>query len=325
MTIALLSLPFSSCSIWLLIIFLLIGFAALNFGGDYLTDGSVTIATNLNISKAVVGLTIVSMATSMPEMITSLLAAKTSPGLALGNIIGSNIANIGLILGITALIIPLTVQERLIQREVPLMIAVTILFLFFAIGGFERWEGLVMLTILLTYLYFVLRWAKKESAQESEESSAGGESHSTPKGIGLVVIGGVLLALGADVLVGTSIELAGRMGVSDVLIGLTIVALGTSLPELAASVSAARAGHGDICVGNVIGSNLFNLLLIGGSVASLIPIPVDPHLFLVEFPALMFITLLFLVLYKNGRKVTAPEGIFLILAYVGIITVSSIF
>jgi len=327
MTIALLGLPFPNYEIspaWLLILFLLIGFAALNFGGDYLTDGAVTIATNLNISKAVVGLTIVSMATSMPEMITSLLAAKTSPGLALGNILGSNIANIGLILGITALIIPLTVQQRLIRREVPLMIGVTLLFTLFAIGGFERWEGFVMLAILPVYLYFVIRWAKRDP-EEAQETSEETEACSTKKGLGFVVAGSALLAIGADVLVGTSVELAGRLGVSDVLIGLTIVAIGTSLPELAASVSAARSGHGDICVGNVIGSNLFNILLIGGAVASLIPIPVDPILFRMEFPALLFITLLFLVLYKNGRRVTAKEGLFLLFSYFSIIALSSIF
>ena len=140
-----------------------------------------------------------------------------------------------------------------------------------------------------------------------------------------MVAGGALLALGADLLVGTSVELAERMGVSDVLIGLTIVAIGTSLPELAASISAARSGHGDICVGNVIGSNLFNILLIGGGVASLFPIPVDSHLFMIEFPALMLITLLFLVLYKNGSRVTAKEGVFLIIAYFATIMVSTVF
>lgn len=328
MTFAIINLAFPDYSSWILLIFLAVGFVALNYGGNFLTEGSISIANNFHINKAVIGLTVVSMATSMPEMITSLLAVKTSPGLAIGNIIGSNIANIGLILGITALIIPLSVQSRLIRIEMPLLIVITGLFIYFAIGGFERLEGLVMLTIMFAYLYLVVRWAKKDSAKTKEllaESLDMGEPHSNFSGIMFVLLGGGLLAVGADILVGTSVELAGRMGISDVLIGLTIVAIGTSLPELAASVSAARAGHGDICVGNVIGSNLFNILLIGGGVASLIPIPVDAQLFWLEFPAMMLIVLVFLWLSTRGRKISYKEGLFLLSLYVAILTLSSVF
>lgn len=328
MPFAFINLSYPDYSYLILIIFLVIGCAALNYGGDFLTDGAVALANIFHISKAVIGLTIVSMATSMPEMITSLLAAGKSPGLAIGNILGSNIANIGLILGITALIVPLTVQKRLIRREMSLLIAVSALFIFFAMGGFSRLEGFVMLAIMAIYLFFVVRWAKQES-RESRALLPGSpilqKQHSLVGGVMYVISGGVLLAIGADTLVNASVEIAGRLGVSDVLIGLTIVAIGTSLPELAASVSAARSGNEDICVGNIIGSNLFNILLIGGGVASLIPIPVDSQLFRVEFPAMMLITIVFLWLATKGRQISGKEGIFLLALYFTILGLSSFF
>ena len=327
MTVALLSLQFPVFSIWILLLLLGVGFVGLTFGGDWLTAGAVTISTNLKINPVVVGLTVVSMATSMPEMMTSLLAAKDSPGLALGNILGSNVANIGLILGVTALISPLVIQLRLIQREIPILLSVTGLFALFAIGGYARWEGIVLLVIVFTYLFYVVRWAKQESTTveaEFEQEAAREGTHSTFVGGLLVLLGGGVLALGADVLIGSSVELAGRMGVSETLIGLTIVAIGTSLPELAASVAAARSGHSDICAGNIIGSNLFNLLLIGGGVATIIPIPVNPALLLVEFPALVLMTALLLWIFKSGHIVTRREGAFLLFLYVGVLSLSAV-
>lgn len=328
MPLALINLSFPDYPLWVLLTCLIIGFVGLHYGGDFLTDGSVAIANNFHINKAVIGLTIVSMATSMPEMTTSLLAAKTSPGLAIGNIVGSNIANIALILGITALIVPLTVEARLVKREMLLLIFVTGLFIFFAIDGYGRREGLVMLAIMATYLYFIVQWARKDSARTKEklsETTVYTKPHSTVTGVMFVVLGGILLAAGADLLVGASVELAARMGISDVLIGLTIVAIGTSLPELAASIAAARAGQEDICVGNIIGSNLFNILLIGGVVASLVPIPVDRQLFYFEFPAMMFTVLVFLWFSTRGQQISRKEGITLLSLYVTILAISSFF
>lgn len=327
MTFALINLPFSELTFWLLGLCLLVGLVGLTLGGDWLTSGAATVSVNLKINPVVVGLTIVSIATSMPEMMTSLLAAKESPGLALGNILGSNVANIGLILGVTAIVAPLSVQLRLIRREVPILIAVTTLYALFAWlgGGFSRVEGLVLLVLTASYLVYVVKSSREESAlveaEFVDEIESSGQ-RSTSSGFWLVVIGGALLALGADLLVGTSVEIASRFGVSDTLIGLTIVALGTSLPELAASISAARAGHSDICAGNIIGSNLFNILLIGGGVAAIIPFKVSPDLFLVEFPALILLTCLLLWIFKSGRVVSRKEGILLIILYAGILTLS---
>lgn len=327
LTLAILNLPVAELSAVLLVVILIVGLAGLTFGGDWLTAGAATISVNFKINPVVVGLTIVSIATSMPEMMTSLLAASESPGLALGNIMGSNIANIGLILGVTAIILPLSIQLRLIRREVPILLAVTVLFTVFSIGGLARWEGLVLLVLTVAYLYYVVRDARTEPEQvsvefmEEVEANAG---HSTLFGLGLLLLGVVLLALGADLLVTSSVELASRMGVSDTLIGLTIVALGTSLPELAACVAAARAGHSDICAGNIVGSNLFNILLIGGGVAAINPIPVDPKLMNFEFPALIALTALLLWVFKTGHTVSRKEGALLIFLYLAILSVSAL-
>ena len=325
MPLALIELPFASFPLWGLALVLLVGFAGLAFGGDWLTTGAAATSVNLKISPVIVGLTVVSMATSMPELLTSLLAAKNNPGLAIGNILGSNVANIGLILGVTALIAPLAVQSRLIRRELPLLVAVTVLFTLFAWGGFVRVEGLILLLLTVTFLVYVVRSAAGEKAAvdtELIEEVERASRLSTGKAAGFVVLGTIALALGADFLVGSSVELAGRFGVSDALIGLTIVAIGTSLPELAASVAAARSGHSDICAGNIVGSNLFNLMLIGGSVATITPFPVDAMLFRIEFPAMLLLTALLLWFFKSGHTVSRTEGVALLLLYVLVLSLS---
>ncbi len=324
MPFALLNLPAESFPGWGLCLLVLVGLAGLSYGGDWLTTGAAAVSRNLRIDPVVVGLTVVSMATSMPEMLTSLLAARESPGLALGNIIGSNVANTGLILGVTALIAPLVIQLRLIRREVPILLAVTALFYFFGLGGYNRLEGVILLALTVAYLVFVVHAAKRESSRVAEGFESEEPDRSTGSACWLVLGGGALLALGADGLVTASAEIAGRLGVSDVLVGLTIVAIGTSLPELAASVAAARAGHADICAGNIVGSNLFNILLIGGGVAVLIPIPVDSSLLIVEFPALIVLTGLLFWMFKTGRIVSRQEGLVLLLLYLSTLGLSSL-
>lgn len=326
-SLGLLELPFGTFSYWVLGLCLVVGLVGLTYGGDWLTQGAAATSVNLRINPVIVGLTVVSIATSMPELVTSLLAAKDSPGLAIGNILGSNIANIGLILGITALIAPLAIQMRLIRREVPILIAATLLFFVFAIGGFSRGEGAILLLLTVGYLVYIIRSAKEEPEAVSTEFLEEVESAaklSMGRALGLVALGALLLALGADMLVGSSVELAGRMGISDALIGLTIVAIGTSLPELAASVAAARAGHSDICAGNIVGSNLFNLLLIGGCVASITPFPVDSQLLRLEFPAVLLLTALLLWFFRTGQIVSRREGVVLLALYGFVLGLSSL-
>lgn len=327
MPLALLNLPVTELPIWMLLFLLLVGLVALVFGGDWLTQGAAAISINLSVNPLLVGLTVVSIATSMPELVTSLLAARESPGLALGNILGSNVANIGLILGITAVIAPMAVQSRLIRREVPILIVITGLFFYFALEGFTRTEGIILLALTVVYLSYVIRSARLEDAAINEEFMGEVQAAariSNLQAVGLVLLGAVLLALGADVLVGSSVELATRLGISDALIGLTIVAVGTSLPELAASIAAARAGHSDICAGNIVGSNLFNLLLIGGCVATIIPIPVAPELLRVEFPAMLALTMLLLWFFRSGHVVSRREGVVLLLLYLSILSLSAV-
>lgn len=313
---------------WLLLI-LAVGFVALTFGGDILTGGAAAISMNLKIDPIVVGLTVVSIATSMPEMATSMMAAKDNPGIALGNILGSNIANIGLILGIAAVIAPLKIELRMIRREVPILIGVTVIFGLFAMGGgFGRLEGLLLLALTVIYLIYVVRSAKaKESVGATEQFTEGTEElagKTTKAAIYFVLGGAALLAFGADLLVGASVEMAMRMGASEVFVGLTIVAIGTSLPELAASVAAVRAGHGDMCAGNIVGSNLFNILLIGGGVSAVTGMDVQDKLLLVEFPAVILLSGLLLWFFKSGHIVSRREGVSLLFIYVAILSLSAL-
>lgn len=329
MNLALIQLPFQELHLVWLVGLLIIGFAALSYGGEFLTSGAAAISVNMRIDPIVVGLTVVSIATSMPEMATSLMSAKDNPGIALGNILGSNIANIGLILGIAAIISPLKIELRLIRREVPIMIGVTVIFGLFAMGGgFHRLEGLLLLTLTLAYLIYVVRGAKSSDAADAVDQFTEGTEElarkTTKAALAFVVLGGALLALGADVLVRSSVEMALRMGASDLFVGLTIVAIGTSLPELAASIAAVRAGHGDMCAGNIVGSNLFNILLIGGGVSAVAGIDVRDKLLLIEFPAVIILSVLLLWFFKSGHIVTRREGVFLLFLYVAILSLSAL-
>ncbi len=323
---ALLSLNVADLPALILLALVLVSFFGLALGGDWLTQGAASLSNNFRINPIVIGLTVVSIATSMPELVTSLLAAPESPGLALGNIVGSNVANIGLILGVTAVIAPMVIQLRLIRREVPILIAVTGLFYFLARNGFTRGDGILLLLVTLAYLFYVVRGAKQArldpgAAFLQEIKDAAGKTNW--QAAVLVLLGALMLALGADVLVGASVELSTRLGVSDALIGLTIVAIGTSLPELAASVAAARSGHFDLCAGNIIGSNLFNLLLVGGSVALLVPYPVAPEMLRIEIPCMLALTFILLWFFRTGYILSRREGAVLLLLYVLVLSLSA--
>jgi len=327
MPLSLLDLNFGTFPGWLLVAVLAVGFVGLIFGGDALTEGAASISVNLSINPVVVGLTVVSIATSMPEMFTSLLAARESPDMALGNILGSNIANIGLILGITAVIAPLRIQLRLIQREVPILLVVTALYMVMAGNGYSRAEGIFLLIVTVLYLGFVVRWAlteSRDSLAEFGETAKEEAGLSTPKAAAMILVGGGALAIGAELLVGGCVEIAARAGLSEALIGLTIIAVGTSLPELAASIAAVRANHGDICAGNIVGSNLFNIILIGGCTAAFVPFQVDPRMLLVEFPAVLILSALLLVIFKTGHIVSRREGVFLLFLYLVILSCSGL-
>ena len=326
MLLTLIQIPFVELHLFWLLLLLALGFVALAYGGDVLTSGAAAVSVNLKIDPIVVGLTVVSIATSMPEMATSLMAAKDNPGIALGNILGSNLANSALILGIAAVIAPLKVERRLIRREVPILILMTAIFCLCAMGGgFHRAEGLFLLLLTVAYLIHVVRGAKaKDSAEQGIEGTEEIARKTTKAAVFFILLGGALLALGAEVLVGASVEMALRMGASELFVGLSIVAIGTSLPELAASVATVRAGHGDMCAGNIVGSNIFNMLLIGGGVSAFLGMEVRDELLLVEFPALILLSGLLLWFFKSGHVVSRREGVSLLFIYVGILSLSAL-
>lgn len=319
----LVSFDFSFMPTILLFFFVLIGITGLVLGGRWLTDGAIGISSFFNISPMIVGLTVVSIATSMPEMFTCLTAIQESAELALGSIIGSNIANIGLILGISALIAPLASDIRLIRKELPFLIFLTFLFVLFALGGFGRIEGIILVSIAFAYVVWVVRSSLKESSNNYLDEDLSFKSASRSNlmfALIWIILGTIFLSLGAQCLVSSAQQLALRIGVSEVFVGFSVVALGTSLPELAASVSASFAKKNSLCIGNVIGSNLFNLTLISGTSACFYPFPVNSSFFWVEFPLLIFSTiLLFLFLSKRDSLIGMKRGVVLITLYLIVI------
>ena len=319
----LVSFDFSFLPTILLFFFVLIGITGLVLGGRWLTDGAIGISSFFNISPLIVGLTVVSITTSMPEMFTCLTAIQESADLALGSIIGSNIANIGLILGISALIAPLASDIRLIRKELPFLIFLTFLFVLFALGGFGRIEGIILVSIAFAYVVWVVRNSLKESSNNYLDEDLSFKSASRSNlmfALIWIILGTIFLSLGAQCLVSSAQQLALRIGVSEVFVGFSVVALGTSLPELAASVSASFAKKNSLCIGNVIGSNLFNLALIGGTSACFYPFPVSSSFFWVEFPLLIFSTiLLFFFLRKTDSLIGMKRGVVLITLYLLVI------
>ena len=253
-------------------LFFIFGLAALTLGAELMVRGAARLALTFGISPLVVGLTIVAFGTSAPEMAVSVGAALNGTGdLAIGNIVGSNIANILLILGLCALIVPLAVNEQIIRQEVPIMIGASLLFLVLALDGrISRLEGGLLFFLVIVYTVFLItqsrRASKEAEAEFSEEmpdTHSRWDAHWSVQAL-LVVAGLGLLVLGAEWLVNAAVAVAHMFGVSDLLIGLTVVAIGTSMPEIATSLVAALRKQRDIAVGNVVGSNIFNILAVLG-------------------------------------------------------------
>lgn len=305
---------------------ILAGFVLLMWSADRFVDGAAATAKHAGMPSLLIGIVIVGFGTSAPEMVVSALAALDgSPGLALGNAYGSNIANTGLILGATAMVIPLTVNSKIIRKELPLLLVITcITAAFFWNGGLSRTESV----ILLAGFFSLIGWSVfsalrgKGDAIEGEYDSELAE-HDMPLGKALfwVVAGLILLIVSSRMLVWGAVTIAQQLGVSDLIIGLTIVALGTSLPELAATVAAARKGEHDIAIGNVVGSNMFNLLAVVGIAGAIAPMPTVPaELITRDWPMVMGLTIaLFIFGYGfRGRqgRINRFEGAALLLAYV---------
>lgn len=289
------------------------GFVMLVKGADWFVDGAAGIADRFGVPQLVIGLTIVAMGTSAPEAAVSITAAlRGNADITIGNVVGSNILNILIILGITSVIVAVAVAKSTIRYEIPYMIAITVLLLVLGCTGnvIGFGEGIILWLAFLLYLgyLFVMARRNKEAVEEQEEGS------SLWKLFAAAAIGLVLIVFGSDVTVDAATEIAKYAGLSERFIGLTIVALGTSLPELFTSVSAAMKGKADIAIGNIVGSNIFNILFVVGTTALITPVVFAPG-FAVDTIVAVAAGLLLLVCVLRSRKLTRTGGIIMLLGY----------
>jgi len=306
---------------------LLAGFVALYFGADWLVRGAARLQESLGLSPIVIGLTVVSLGTSAPEFIVAVLATvRGSADIAVGNVLGSNLANIGLILGATALVQPLLVVDRVVKREIPIMIFLTLLvYPLIMDTEVSRLDGVFLASLLGAYLTYVFFRGKKVPAPLiSKYSQMGKDVKTTGRArllvdLGLLLAGTLGLVMGGRAIVESAIYFSGTLGISELGIGLTVVAIGTSLPELATSLMAASRKQTDIAVGNVIGSNIFNLTGVLGITGMIKPVAVDPGVLWVELPAVVILSLLVLFVSLTPRK----EGGFCIRRWEGALLLGS--
>lgn len=303
------------------VFFVLIGLALLMFGADRFVDGAAALAANLGVPPLLIGLTVVGFATSAPELLVAASASFAgNPSIAIGNAIGSNIANIGLVLGVTALVMPFSVHSQVLKREFPIMFAAMLLALaLFWDGELSRADGVYLSLGLLVMMALTTWVGMKGSASLSSGELAAVDTPtlSTSRALLLSLVGLVCLIIGSDRLVTGAVTIATHFGISDLVIGLTIVAIGTSLPELAASAASAMKGESDIALGNVIGSNMFNILGVTAAPALILPSRLEPAVMSRDIPIMFGLTvaLYFMSLGKTGQ-INRLRGFCLLLAFV---------
>lgn len=299
------------------ILLFLLGLGLLLLGAEWLVTGATRLAAIWGISPLVVGLTVVAFGTSAPEMVVSVVAAaRDQGGLALGNVVGSNIANVALILGLAALIRPMPVGRDVMARDVPVTIAVSILVLVLGWNGLiGRWEAGILLAAFLWYVLHLFRSGSPAGAEADATREEAGRSGAMVR----VLVGAAGLAIGAHLMVESATSIARSAGISETIIGLTLVAFGTSVPELAASGVAAARGRGDLILGNLIGSNVFNITLILGVAALVRPLPVEAALYGLELPVMVGAAVLLLPLMYTRLTLQRWEGALLFAGYIGFI------
>ncbi len=302
-------------NLFLAFVALVAGFVLLVKGADFFVDGAVGIAARFGIPQLVIGLTIAAMGTSMPEAAVSITSAlKGSAGITVGNVVGSNIMNILVILGLTAVITPIAVQRSTRRFEIPGMIAVSVLFLVFGYTGGEivRFEGIIMWLVFIGYLGYLLWIAKNNKAEESGEED---KKWSLPVQL-IAIVGGIAaIVLGSDLAVDGATAIAKAFGMSDRIIGLTIVAFGTSLPELVTSVTAARRGKADIAIGNIVGSNIFNILFVAGTTALITPVVFEAKFVVDSIIAIVAAVILLVSVCNKDMKLKRPAGAVMLVCY----------
>ena len=297
------------------VLLLTVGFVFLVKGADWFVEGAAGIAKKLGIPQLVIGLTIVAMGTSMPEAAVSITSALSgSAGISIGIVVGSNILNILIILGITAVLTNVRIQKTTFRYEIPFMIGITIILMAFGITGNQITflEGILFWLLFLIFLGYLFVISKKGSVQDEEEI----KELPLWKGVLGIIIGGILVVKGSDFAVEGATEIARYFGMSERFIGLTIVAFGTSLPELVTSVTAARRGNADIAIGNIVGSNIFNILFVIGTTALICNVPFDQKFVIDTIVAIFSGILLWAgtIRYKELRK---NCGIVMLLCYAG--------
>ena len=299
-------------NIILQILLLALGFVMLVKGADWFVDGACCIAEKFHIPQLIIGLTIVAMGTSAPEAAVSITSAfKGAADITIGNIVGSNILNILIILGLSAIIVPLKVAKSTIRIEIPFLIAISAILLIEGLDGTISFlDGAILILCFLLYLAYLLYSAIKHPAEDEE----GGKKLKLWQALLALVIGMVLIVWGSDVAVDAATEIARIMGLSERFIGLTIVALGTSLPELFTSVTAARKGNADIAIGNIVGSNIFNILFVVGLSSLIIPVPFATA-FRVDTAISMAAAAFLLVACLRSHKLERWSGIIMLLGY----------
>ena len=319
-----------SYGMWVGIVLIIAGFIALVKGADWLVDGASAIAKRFGISDLVIGLTVVAFGTSMPEFMVNMVSvAEGTTDLAITNILGSNIINTFVILGLTALVYPVVSQKRSRDFDIPLSIIAGILvFAFVAVNspfgevgrGISRFGGIILLVLFCYFLYNTFRHAK-DHPDDGPTEEVPDKEITVRRALCLILAGLVGLVVGGEMIVKSAVDLATRMGVSEAIIGLTIVALGTSLPELATSVIAATKHNSDIALGNVVGSNIFNVFFVLGTSAAVLPLPAYDGIELAAWMAAVGSMLVWLFVKTNReREIKRWGGAILLLVYAGYLT-----
>lgn len=296
------------------LVLLVVGFVMLIKGADIFVEGAAGIAAKFGIPQLVIGLTIVAMGTSAPEAAVSITAAfKGTADITIGNVVGSNIMNVLVILGVTAVIVAVSVRKSTVYCEIPFVILVTAALL--AMGALDgsvgRADGVILWVLFLVYLVYLFMMARKN--KEEEKAQAG---RTTWLLTVFVVLGVALIVAGADMSVDAASEIARMIGLSERFIGLTIVAFGTSLPELCTSVVAAAKGKADLAIGNIVGSNIFNVLFVVGTTALIIPVPFNPA-FIIDTAVAAGAALLLWLCVLPKKKLARPDGLVMLAGYAG--------
>ena len=293
---------------------LVIGLVMLCFGGNWLVSGGVGIAKKLRISNLVIGLTIVAYGTSTPELAASIAAAGDHGAIILGNIVGSNIANVGMVIGVSAILIPVAIQKSVFRKEIPIMLGVSFLLVLLSIDGeLSQYDGALLLVGLGVFAFFTFRDALKQRTT-TKDNSENTQNNIYVKSFGLIGIGIVVLYIGAILTVDNAVIIATEFGLSEKIIGLTVIAIGTSLPELITSIIAIRKGHSDVGIGNIIGSNIYNILMIMGVGAALGGVLTTSDIY-VDY-AIMIIFSLSLLIGLKTKIINRTIGVILATGYV---------